>query len=61
MLSRTSFLSSVRISKIYETVTKTKIAPHIRSLVFDIMCEDLEGNDIDDVPYVKYMLQQHTV
>ncbi|CAF1276826.1 unnamed protein product [Adineta ricciae] len=45
-----------KISEVYETVTKRKIPPHVRSLVLDISCEDSDGNDID-VPYVKYKLQ----
>jgi hypothetical protein len=47
-----------RISDIYETVTKAKIPAHVRSLILDIMCEDLEGNDIEDVPYLKYTFRQ---
>lgn len=43
-----------RISDIYETATKTKIPDHVRSLILDMMFEDLEGNDIEDVPYLKY-------
>ena len=50
------YLPFSRISEIYETVTKRKIPPHVRSLVLDISCEDSDGNDID-VPYVKYKLQ----
>ena len=35
-------------------VTKTKIPDHVRSLIFDFTCEDLEGNDVEDAPYIKY-------
>ncbi|CAF3376655.1 unnamed protein product [Rotaria socialis] len=43
-----------KISEIYETVTDTKIPSHVRSLALDMTCEDLDGNDIDDVPYIRY-------
>jgi hypothetical protein len=43
-----------RISDLFETVTKSKIPPHVRSLTLDMLCDDLEGNDVDDVPYIKY-------
>ncbi|CAF1556916.1 unnamed protein product, partial [Rotaria sordida] len=42
------------VSEIYETLTNTKIPSHVRSLVLDFTCEDLEGNDIEDVPYIRY-------
>ena len=47
-------INFVRISGLYETVTRTKIPPHVRSLTLDMLCDDLEGNDVDDVPYIKY-------
>jgi len=47
-----------KISEVYESVTKTIIPPHVRALIFDIMCEDLEGNDIEDLPYIKYILPE---
>ncbi|CAF1423228.1 unnamed protein product [Adineta steineri] len=43
-----------KISELFETVTKTKIPAHVRSLTLDMLCEDLEGNDVEDVPYIKY-------
>ena len=43
-----------KISELYETVTKSKIPPHVRSLTLDMLCDDLEGNDVEDVPYIKY-------
>ncbi|CAF3215764.1 unnamed protein product [Rotaria sp. Silwood2] len=43
-----------KISELFETVTKTKIPPHVRSLTLDMLCDDLEGNDVEDVPYIKY-------
>jgi len=43
-----------KISELFETVTKSKIPPHVRSLTLDMLCDDLEGNNVDDVPYIKY-------
>lgn len=43
-----------RITDLFETVTKSKIPPHVRSLTLDMLCDDLEGNDVEDVPYIKY-------
>ncbi|CAF4309352.1 unnamed protein product, partial [Adineta steineri] len=37
---------------------KSKIPSHVHSLVLDFMCEDLEGNDVEDVPFIKYKLQK---
>ncbi|CAF1176997.1 unnamed protein product [Adineta steineri] len=47
-----------KVSELYETVTKSKIPSHVHSLVLDFMCEDLEGNDVEDVPFIKYKLQK---
>jgi ubiquitin-activating enzyme E1 len=44
----------LRISELFESVTKTKIPPHVRSLTLDMLCDDLEGKDVEDVPYIKY-------
>ncbi|CAF1389399.1 unnamed protein product [Rotaria sp. Silwood1] len=43
-----------KISDLFETVTKSKIPAHVRSLTLDMLCDDLEGNDVEDVPYIKY-------
>jgi ubiquitin-activating enzyme E1 len=43
-----------KISELFETVTKSKIPPHVRSLTLDMLCDDLEGKDVEDVPYIKY-------
>ncbi|CAF1177016.1 unnamed protein product [Adineta steineri] len=47
-----------KVSELYETVTKSKIPSHVHSLVLDFMCKDLEGNDVEDVPFIKYKLQK---
>lgn len=43
-----------KISELFESVTKNKIPAHVRSLTLDMLCDDLEGNDVEDVPYIKY-------
>lgn len=43
-----------KITDLYETVTKGKIPAHVRSLTLDMLCEDNDGNDVDDVPYIKF-------
>ncbi|CAF1325496.1 unnamed protein product [Rotaria sordida] len=43
-----------KISHIYETVSKRRIPPHVRYLMLDMFCDDLEENEVQDVPYVKY-------
>ncbi len=48
------FILFSRISELFETVTKTKIPAHVRALTLDMLCDDLEGNDVEDVPYIKY-------
>ncbi|CAF3992829.1 unnamed protein product [Rotaria sordida] len=43
-----------KISELVEIVTKTKIPAHVRCLTLDMLCDDLEGNTVKDVPYIKY-------
>ena len=43
------------MSKVVETISKKSIAPHVRSLVFEICCNDTEGEDVE-VPFVQYRL-----
>lgn len=43
------------LSEVVRKVSKKKIEPHVRALVFEICCNDNEDNDIE-VPYVKYNL-----
>ncbi|CAF0731325.1 unnamed protein product [Didymodactylos carnosus] len=47
-----------KISELYATVTKKEIPPHVHSLTLDMLCEDLEGVDVEDVPYIKYTFRQ---
>lgn len=46
---------NAKMSEIVRSVSKKKIEPHVKSLVFEICCNDTDGDDIE-VPYVKYNL-----
>ena len=43
------------MSELVERVSKKSIEPHVRALVFELCCNDTEGEDVE-VPYVKYNL-----
>lgn len=43
------------MTEIVRKVTKREIAPYERALVFEICCNDEEGEDVE-VPYVRYTL-----
>lgn len=43
------------MSELVERVSKKSIEPHVRALVFELCCNDTEGDDVE-VPYVKYNL-----
>lgn len=43
------------MSEVVKKVSKRKIEPHIRSLVFEICCNDKDGEDVE-VPYVRYSI-----
>lgn len=40
---------------IVSTVQKREIDPHEKSLIFEIVCDDANGDDVE-VPFVTYML-----
>lgn len=44
------------MSQLIELVTRRRIHPTVRSLRFQLTCENLEGEDVDDVPSVHYTL-----
>lgn len=46
---------NLTMSELVERVSKKTIEPHVRALVFELCCNDPEGEDIE-VPYVKYNL-----
>ncbi|KAL1141009.1 hypothetical protein AAG570_000935 [Ranatra chinensis] len=43
------------MSDVVRRVSKKKIEPHVKALVFELCCNDMEGNDVE-VPYVRYTL-----
>lgn len=43
------------MSEVVKRVSKKRIEPHVRALVFEICCNDLDGEDVE-VPYVCYTL-----
>ena len=42
-----------RMTELVAKVSKKKIKPHVKSLVFELCCNDADGEDVE-VPYVKY-------
>ncbi|GBP59539.1 Ubiquitin-activating enzyme E1 1 [Eumeta japonica] len=43
------------MSEVVAKVSKKKLEPHVRALVFELCCNDEDGNDVE-VPYVRYTL-----
>lgn len=43
------------MSEVVKRVSKRRIEPHVKALVFELCCNDVDGNDVE-VPYVKYNL-----
>lgn len=43
------------MSAVVESVSKKPIAPHVRALVFELCCNDEQGEDVE-VPFVQYRL-----
>lgn len=43
------------MSEVVMKVSKKKLEPHVKALVFELCCNDEDGNDVE-VPYVKYTL-----
>lgn len=43
------------MSDVVKKVSKKKLEPHVRALVFELCCNDIDGNDVE-VPYVRYTL-----
>ena len=43
----------LKMSEVVQRVSKKKIKPHVRALVFELCCSDEDGEDVE-VPYVKY-------
>jgi len=45
----------VRMSDVVKDVSRKKIPAHVKALVFELCCNDEDGEDVE-VPYVKYNL-----
>lgn len=43
------------MSEVVRRVSKKRIEPHVRALVFELCCNTLDGEDVE-VPYVRYLL-----
>lgn len=43
------------MSEVVKRVSKKKLEPHVKALVFELCCNNLEGEDVE-VPYVRYVL-----
>jgi ubiquitin-activating enzyme E1 len=43
------------MSEVVKKVSKKRLEPHVRALVFELCCNDSDGNDVQ-VPYVRYTL-----
>ncbi|KAK1134014.1 E1 ubiquitin-activating protein [Melipona bicolor] len=43
------------MSEVVKKVSKKKLESHVRALVFELCCNDTDGNDVE-VPYVRYTL-----
>jgi len=46
---------NTKMSEIVRNISKKRIEPHVKSLVFEICCNNTDGDDVE-VPYVKYNL-----
>ena len=46
------------MSQVVTTISKKSIPAHVRALVFEICCNDAEGNDVE-VPLVLYRLPKN--
>ena len=42
-----------RMSELVAKVSKKKIKPHVKALVFELCCNNADGEDVE-VPYVRY-------
>ncbi|XP_075220974.1 ubiquitin-like activating enzyme 1 [Lycorma delicatula] len=46
---------NLSMSEVVRKVSKKKLEPHVKALVFELCCNDTSGNDVE-VPYVRYTL-----
>ncbi|KAK4471400.1 hypothetical protein MN116_004831 [Schistosoma mekongi] len=47
---------AMTLKQLVETVSKRQIPPHVKALVFDVCCSDMNDEDVD-VPYIRYVLE----
>lgn len=45
----------IKMSEVVKKVSKKRLEPHVKALVFELCCNDIDGNDVE-VPYVRYTL-----
>ena len=45
------------IPELVRRVSKKRIEDHVRALVLEVCCNDLDGNDVE-VPYIRYLLPE---
>jgi len=45
------------MSAVVKKVSQKELEPHVKALVFELCCNDLDGEDVE-VPYVRYTLPQ---
>jgi len=53
--AKTAERMELPMTEVVKKVSKKKIPPHVRALVFELCCNDSTGEDVE-VPYVKYNL-----
>ncbi|KAL0272207.1 UNVERIFIED_CONTAM: hypothetical protein PYX00_005273 [Menopon gallinae] len=46
---------NLNMSEVVRKVSKKKLEPHVKALVFELCCNDRDGEDVE-VPYVRYTL-----
>lgn len=55
--AKTAERMNLGMRELVERVSKKRIEPHVRALVFELCCNDTSGEDVE-VPYVKYNLSR---
>ncbi|EEC09105.1 ubiquitin conjugating enzyme E1, putative [Ixodes scapularis] len=43
------------MTEVVKNVSQKKLEPHVKALVFELCCNDRDGEDVE-VPYVRYTL-----
>lgn len=50
--------NDMTLTELVRRVSKKRIEPHVKALVFEVCCNDREGEDVE-VPYVRYSLPKN--